>query len=527
LNGLIAKRDIDQERAEIRAIEREIQRRAWLRDPVLWAQERLGDQLWSAQKRILHALRAHRKVAVMSCHEIGKSYVSGVAVGWWLDVHPAGQAFAITSAPSEPQVKAILWKEIGRVHLRGRLAGRINQKEWLMNVKSEKGGSREEQVGIGRKPNDYDFTAFQGLHARYFLYVFDEACGMPTNLWEAADSLAANDNSRGLAIGNPDDPSTEFARICKPGSGWHVIQVGAFDTPTFTGEPISDVIRESLIGRIYVEEKRRRWAPNWYWVDKDGQPCTIDKGVRVVCPEGTDPTETGSFWQSKVLGLFPSNTEAGGLIPVGWLQAAQQRWAELEGDDTGVSELGVDVGGGGDSSTIAHKKGMKVKIVNEDRNPDTMHTCGLVIDFLKKTGSSRAKIDMIGIGRGVVDRGKELKQPFIGIDVGKSAFEAKTSEKTGKKEEDDDEGYQNLRAQLWWHTRRLFEKGLIALDPADEDTASELLTVRYKRMSNGRIQIESKKDAEKRGVPSPNRAEAVMLACAPEPPKIKRATWGR
>lgn len=38
-----------------------------------------------------------------------------------------------------------------------------------------------------------------------------------------------------LAIVNPTDPLSHFATVCKPGSDWHVIRVGAFDTPVFTG----------------------------------------------------------------------------------------------------------------------------------------------------------------------------------------------------------------------------------------------------------------------------------------------------
>jgi hypothetical protein len=43
-----------------------------------------------------------------------------------------------------------------------------------------------------------------------------------------------------LAIGNPDDPSSHFAQICKPGSGWHVITVSAFDTPAYNGEKVPE-----------------------------------------------------------------------------------------------------------------------------------------------------------------------------------------------------------------------------------------------------------------------------------------------
>jgi hypothetical protein len=66
----------------------------------------------------------------------------------------------------------------------------------------------------------------------------DEACGVPKSIFDAVDALATNSNARVLAIGNPADPSSHFAQICEPGSGWHVINVSAFDTPACTGEKV-------------------------------------------------------------------------------------------------------------------------------------------------------------------------------------------------------------------------------------------------------------------------------------------------
>jgi hypothetical protein len=497
-------------RSELERLEQEIARRIYIKDPAAWCEQKLGDTLWSGQKKILEAVRKYRKVAVQSCHEIGKSFISGRIVAWWIDIHPAGESFVVTSAPTGPQVRTILWREIGRAHTKGNLAGRVNQTEWIIRMPGKNGNpGKEEQVAIGRKPSDYDSAAFQGIHEKRVLYIFDEACGMPLNLWEAADSLIANDYSRGLAFGNPDDPTTEFCEICKPGSGWHVIKIGAFDTPNFTGEDIPQDLRERLIGRLYVEEKRRKWARNWTWVDKDGNPSDADEGVRVVPPPGVDIHQTGAFWQSKVLGEFPIQAEEDGLIPFQWVRAAQERTL-LPGSE---NELGIDVGGGGDASCGAHRRGNVVRVRWQDRNPDTMATTGKVVNALDETSATLAKVDLVGIGKGVFDRLSELNRPVEGINVGEKP--------------DDEKRFVNRRAELWWHLRDLFEAGTIDIDADDEDLASELISVRYKRNSNGKIQIETKIEAQKRNVPSPNRAESIMLAMAPPRPVVRRATWGR
>lgn len=468
----------------------------------------------------MESVRDNRKTAVPSCHEVGKSYIAGTIVGWWLDIWEPGEAFVVTSAPTNPQVRAILWREIGRVHSRGQLNGRVNQTEWWMKPPD----SKEELVAFGRKPDDYDPAAFQGIHARRVLYIFDEACGIPAPLWEAADSLIANDFGKGLCIGNPDDPMTHFYEVCKPGSGWNVVPICAFDSPNFTGEEMPTKVLQQLIGRIYVEEKRAKWAPEWYWVDREGRQTTPEKGVRVVPPPGADPTKTNPLWQSKVLGTFPPLGAENSLIPITWIRRAQE--ANLS--DDGISELGVDVGGGGDASTIAHKKGHRVRIVLEDHNPDTMATCGNVVHKTHECEAERVKVDMIGIGRGIVDRSKELAKEgvlpfeFVGVNVGEAAHNIESD----WDEEEVKAGFTNLRSELWWHVRTLFERGEIDIDAKDEDLAGELVEIRYKRTSTGKIQIESKADAQKRDVPSPNKADALMLACAPlDIEEGSAATW--
>ncbi len=467
-------------------------RHLWLKDPSAWVERRLKQKLWSKQREILQSVRDHRKTAVVACHGPGKSFTAAQAVAWWIGNHPIGRAAVVTTAPTDRQVRIVLWKEIRRAHSRGRLSGRTNQKQWLSPIP----GGDEEIIAFGMKPSDYDPAAFQGIHGRWVLVVLDEACGIPgktqdqpQSLWDAADSLLSNDDCRELAIGNPDDPNTRFAEICAPGSDWNVIHISAFDTPNFTGEPIPEYIAQELVGRTWVEEKRKAWAPRWRWTED---------GTRCVPPEGEKIEDAHPLWVSKVLGQFPVNLSASGLIPVTWIQAAMERGLPPKGP----SELGVDVGAGGDSSCVAHRLGPVVRVIHEDHNPDTMETTGNVVHLRRKTRATSVKVDKIGIGAGVTDRGREQGEPFIGINVGEAAA--------------DTENFANWRAELWWAIRERFEAGEVDLDPDDKETAAELCTLRYKRTSRGQIIIESKDEAKRRGVPSPNRAEAVMLAFAQE-----------
>lgn len=472
-------------------------------DPVYWIEKSLGEYLWSVQRTICKSLVQHRRTAVYSCHRIGKSFLAARLAVWWIDTHEPGTALVVTSSHSAMQVKAAIWREIGRVHAKGKLAddgsgkrvpfaGRMNQAEWYMTMPA----GNEELVAFGRKPADEDTTAFQGVYSRYVLVLVDEACYIAKPLWEGIDTLISNEDSRVIAWANPDDPNTEFGEVCKPGSGWNVVSVGYEDTPNFTGEDVPDDVRHMLIGPTWVDEKRRKWG------------------------------EDNPMYISKVLGKFPEEKVGDNqLVSMQAVRDAQQR--TLTATTSDPSELGVDVGGGGNKNVIAHRHGPVVRIVKRDHNPDTMQTLGNVLAVLESTGATCAKVDYIGIGHGAVDRAKEMSSdqsiqrntPMLayragliqGVEVGKPAS--------------DKEQYVNLRAEGYWSLRERFSDGTIDIDPDDDDLAAQLVAIRYKR-SGGRIQIESKEEMRRdktRRMSSPDEADAVMLAYLDPPkPEVKK-----
>ena len=456
----------------------------YLTHPVEWQKDRLGGHIWSIQRRIMESVRDNRRTACYSCHRIGKSRSAAVIAFWWLDTHKPGEGLVVTSAHSSTQVKMALWREMSRIHEQGKFPGRMNQTEYWMPM-GENG--REEMVAFGRKPEDSDTTGFQGTYSKCILFIMDESCYIPQTLWDGAETLISNEHSRILAIGNPDDPNTEFARICSPGSGWNSIQVGYQDTPNFTGEDVPSDLKDMLIGPTWVEEKRKKWG------------------------------EGSMLFVSKVLGQFPeSSTDS--LIPMMWIKAAQERTLI----PSGVSELGVDVGGGHDQNVIAHRRGSVVRLFKGDQQADTMKTLSKIVDLIEKTGATKAKVDSIGIGKGIVDRAKEMSEDqavrkespglakraslVVGIDVREKA--------------EDSEHYVNRRAELYWMVRDLFESGDIDIDPDDDELANQLVNLRMKR-SAGRVQIEEKDEMKKRlNGKSPDELESLMLAFAKEKKKI-------
>lgn len=476
--------------AQIAAVAAEVKRREWLDDPVLWCIQRLGETVWSKQRDILYSIRDNRFTSVPSCHAAGKSFIAARAALWWINTHPPGTAKVVTTATTWRQVENVLWMELRRAHARGKLPGRCNRTELLLPIvgSDESAASSEEIVAFGHRPADTDPTAFQGIHERYVLVIFDEACGIPKALWDSAIGLVANEESRFLVIGNPDDPLSEFANVSEPGSGWHTIHISALDTPNFTDEDVPDEMRRRLCSQLYRAEAEKRWGL------------------------------TNPLYIAKVLGEFPPYGEDG-LIPMKWVRDAQQRYNTTA--ETHPVEMGVDLGAGGDKNVFCVRKGAKARVVNDDREPNTIATANKVRRYARQESVESIKIDYIGIGRGAVDylklqevADKRFVGALHGIQVGQPA--------------DDNAAFANRRAEGFWHLRQLFQDGGIAIDPTDDDLAAQLLDLRYESTPQGRIILESKESMRRRGKNSPDRADALMLAFLPERKKRKTsATWGR
>lgn len=510
--------------AELLDTASEVTRKIWAADPVIWAREKLGESLWSGQAKILEAVRDNRKTAAATCHEIGKSYAAALLAAWWIDTHKIGDAFVVTTAPTNDQVRIILWKEIGRAHQRGGLPGRVNQTEWKAF-----NGEKEESVGIGRKPNDYSPAAFQGIHAPFILIIVDEANGVRGDLWPQLDSLMANDQSKIFLIGNPDDPAGEFYQACRPGSGFKVLHISAFESPNFTGEQMPQRVLSQLVGRTYVEECRMKWARSWVW-----------EGNKVVPPPGGGLEETHPFWQSKVLGQFPVQSAVGALIPLQWIRLAQERNVE----PSFPNELGLDVGASefGDPSCLGHRRGGHFRVLYEERQPDTMKSCGRLLQHLRDSsiGAAQAKVDYIGVGRGVVDRAREQGNPVHPITVSEAStvyscricrFEWDEILYITKRlnnlvrcpkcgSDQLAKTFANMLSQCWWQVRGMFERGEIDIDEHDTQLAEELLTLRWEPNSKGETTVKYSVDA-----PSPNRADSLMIAYAPVVPVQQSGNW--
>ena len=441
----------------------------WQKDPSGWVTDRLGQTVWSKQREIMESVRDNRKTAVRSCHSSGKSHVASLIVSWWLDAHPPGEAFVVTTAPTFAQVRAILWRYIRRMHKAAGLPGRVNQTEWLID---------DELVAFGRKPADADDSAFHGIHAPYVLVVLDEACGIPESLWIGAEAITTGPWCRILAIGNPDNSATQFHKVSQPGSGWNAIRISAYDTPNFTNEPVSELVGASLISREWAEEKELEWG-------KDN-----------------------ALFRSKVEGEFPVDA-ADTVVRASDVSTCRiDPEASYTAVDLTPVELGVDVGGGLDETVIRERRGLVAGREWRIRSDRPEKIAPLIMRALRESKATKVKIDSIGVGFGVIGELRNAMKrgdhtaDIIGVNVSTAARDKKK--------------FINLRAEMWWTLGRdLSASGgwdLSQMENADI-TCAELLQPRWDLDTSGRIRIESKDEIRKRmSGRSTDHADALLLA---------------
>lgn len=448
----------------------------WLSDPAGWVRAKTREHLWSKQVELLTALVTHRKVAVKAGHGVGKTMSAARAVCWWVDAHPPGTTRVVTTAPSDYQVKGLLWQEIRTAHSKAALPGHIT-----MDARWTDDGR---EVGIGRKPPDQDAEdQFQGIHDRYVLAVLDEAGGIPRTIWNGVDTLLTNDDARALAIGNPTNPSSEFADICagapEDGSsgmsdlGWYVITISVFDSPNFTDEWIPDEMRPMLTGELWVEERRAKW------------------------------TETSPLWISRVLGRFPTDA-TDGVVPYSFV--ARCREMESDGSQTSPRQLGLDPARDGEDMATAWLRvgNRAVRKWEWPYTPDPLALAELVRNIIVEHEVDVVAIDADGLGWGISGILDKMRQ--------EGEHSARAVPVFGSKHTISPEKFANDRAAIWWAARERSRLGQWDLSALDDDDVAELTACRYFINATGRTQIEKKAELKKRIGKSPDSADGLNLA---------------
>lgn len=463
--------------------ERSARNQKYFYDPVAWASDICGIYLWSKQREVAGSVAANPSVACAASHGVGKSFLAAVLVCWWVHTR-FPDVFVATTAPSTHQVGAILWREIRNIkrlmderHAQGlidsTLPGYITaNNEWKLDDGTI--------IGFGRRPpEEKEGDAMQGIHAKYVLAVGDEAVGLSEEMIQALYNITTNEYSRRLLIANPTNPASYMGKIFKEKIAvWTTHSISHFDLPWFTEErhEVPTDVLEKLSEEDYAENM------------------AIEFG------------KESARYKSRVLGEFAFDTDDT-LITEADISVAIGTEIEPLRDSRPV--FGVDVARfGSDYSVVYENRDGVVRFVDAWQNASTTETASRVHRLALEHGASEVRVDSIGVGGGVHDQLilMEGRNYFVrSMDSGASSPNRLR--------------WHNARAYWWDNVRSKLRQGAIDMDPDDDKVQDELCSPRYDfNKVTGGLVLEAKDDMKKRGIKSPDYADAfVFAACDPEP----------
>ena len=223
--------------------------------------------------------------------------------------------------------------------------------------------------------------------------------------------------------------------------------------------------------------------------------------------------DSSPSWMARVRGEFPSQAQ-NSLVKLIWLERAKDRAEKQPVKDTGERLVaGVDVGGG-EAETVVYlcqnTSTKKVLKFGAWRARDTLDEVARFLDpYLQRLTSVR--VDAIGIGHnfGLYLQKKGFPVEFVNVAV-------PCENKPELRENNPSARFTNVKAYCYQNLADAFERDEI-YGLTDDETIGQLAGIRYEVDGRGRIKIEPKEHARARGVSSPDRAEALMLALGEVP----------
>lgn len=439
--------------------------------PALFAKEVLRveptEQQWEASR----ALASRRRVSIRSGHGTGKSTFMSWTVPWFLSCYFPAKIPA--TAPTSHQLEDILWAELAKWHrvMCENFPSLGSQFDWSAGAYRMKSHPNE-SFAVPRTSRPEKPEALQGFHSDNILFLIDEASGVADNVFEVAEGALSTEGAFVLMAANPTRQSGYFFDS-------HHRMRGDWAALHWDGE------KSPRVSKDYIASMAKKY------------------GIQ------------SSVYKVRVKGEFA--TAADGVIALELCEAAKIR--DVKPYAAAQTIWGVDVARfGDDSSALAKRRGnVQVEPIKEWWGKDTMQLVGLIKHEYDSTPLNERPIsinvDVIGIGAGVVDRGIELGLPICGVNVAESEAVNANQERQ----------FNRLRDELWWKCREwLAAKDCKLAD--DDETIGELTTPTYSILSNGLIKVEGKDEMKKRGVKSPNRADAWNLTFADVRPLHRKMT---
>ncbi len=459
-----------------------------------------GLELWEGQQEICVAVAQSDATACKSGHKCGKSTAAAV-LGWWFAA-TRQNARVIITAPTDRQVKQVVWREIRRLWRESRKSTCLTCGARTLGKQCPVQGCRGElqpplyylpepalapDTGISL-PDDSQVLGFTagnqeamaGISSPEMLYIVDEASGVAENIFEAIEGNLAG-GAKIVLISNPTQTSGQFYRAFhKERDEWNLVSISSEDTPNVKS---GQKLVPGLATKPWVDKRRRIWG--------------VD-----------DPR-----YQVRVKGNFP-RAAANAVVSIGAIELAKERWLDTKPE--GTLRIGVDVARFGDDSSVAQPvRGLFTFEPRSVNGYDTIQVAGMVLEIVRdekiRPKGERAEIFIDaggGYGGGVADQLRYVIEEDPELSVAVSVVEVHPSSSS------DDPQYDLKRDELWFGIRDFLDEG--GTLPDHDELEGDILAPVYDFTRRGsRIKVESKDEIKKRLGRSPDFGDALALAVIP------------
>lgn len=425
--------------------------KAYRDQPVKFVKEVLKAEPLPWQAEFMeNVARGERRISVRAGHGVGKS----TACAWLLIWHMLTRMpqKAVCTAPTAGQLFDALFSEVK--HWCNKLPEPLRETIEVFTDRIVQRGAPESSFISARTSSAERPEALAGIHSENVLIIVDEASAVPEPVFEAAAGSMSGHAATTILIGNPTRNTGLFFKTHHQLSGdWKTMHVSCLDN--------------RLVSKDFVSQIASTYG------------------------------EGSNAYRVRVLGEFALKDDDS-LIPAELVDAAMDR-------DIGVNPVepvlyGIDVARFGDDRTVICKRqGNIVLGYKHWSGEDLMGTVGRIVHEAGMDSPEEIMVDSIGLGGGVADRLRELGFNVRDVNVSESvAFNQQAA---------------RLRDELWLSTKEWLESRAVKL-PKDEELRAELIGPTYSFTSNGKIKVEGKSEMKRRGMRSPDLADALCLTFA-------------
>lgn len=420
-------------------------------DPVKFVRNVLGENPLPWQEKLLQKIAAgKRRISVRAGHGVGKSTVCSWAIVWVMCTRFPQKC--VMTAPTAGQLFDALFSELkAQVN---KLPPVLRDSFDVLSDRISLKAAPESSFASARTSSSERPEALAGIHSENVLLIVDEASAVPEAVFEAAAGSMSGHSACTILIGNPTRNSGLFYRTHHElASDWETMHVSCLDIP--------------LVSRDFVEQ------------------------IKATYGEGSNA------YRIRVLGDF-AVADNDTLIAAELVDAAMSRDVTVDVSDGMV--YGLDVARfGTDRSALCKRKGNVVMEVKSWGGLDLMQLVGAVVNEARTDNPVEICVDTIGLGSGVADRLREMGYNVRDVNVAEASAMNPNANK--------------LRDELWLSVKDWLATRTVKV-PNESTLRHELVAPRYSFTSSGKIVVESKDSMKKRGMRSPDLADALCLTFA-------------